>query len=149
MTGVVFKPILPKPPKVGNIPARFEKLANKIARGIEADLKAPTKKWKHRVTFNREVRLNLPKSIRISVTTQDDIYRYQNNGTKAHWVEANPPNKAMRWKHGGKYAFSKRHKVKGVKAQKWTTKAHKKWQPEIRDLTKQLMKAIAKDLQPK
>jgi hypothetical protein len=145
-TGVVFRPIIPKKPNVSAIPGRFRRTANKIADDLQEELEAPTLKWKHRVKFAKYIRYGYPKTILIRVTTTDEVYGYQDQGTKAHMVKPKRA-KALAWtSKAGSRLFSKGHRVRGVKAQHWTNKAKRKYQPRIKRLADELMEDVARDL---
>ena len=112
---------------------------------LQEELEAPTLKWKHRVKFAKYIRYGYPKTILIRVTTTDEVYGYQDQGTKAHMVKPKRA-KALAWtSKAGSRLFSKGHRVRGVKAQHWTNKAKRKYQPRIKRLADELMEDVARD----
>jgi len=145
-TGVTFRPIIPKKPNASAIPGKFRRTANEIADDLQTELEKPTLTWKHKVKFAQFIRYGYPKTIMIRVSTTDDPYRFQDEGTKAHMVKPKRA-KALAWTSKlGSRRFSKGHRVRGVKAQHWTNKAKRKMQPRIKRLAESLIRDVAKDL---
>lgn len=142
-TGIVFRPIVRKQPNPDRIPRRFRDLLNKVAGEIQEELEEPIKDWKHKVKFNRFIRYGYPKTLYLRVSTTDKVYNFQDQGTKAHRVEPKHA-KALHWTTPeGEQAFSKGHRVSGVKAKKWTERTKRKYRPRIKELADRMMAEIA------
>lgn len=127
MARAKFRTIIPKllPPKV------FEDAFENASREMEKDVKGAfsdaVSKWKHQPVWRGYVRLST-NEIYISVGTTDEIFKFVDQGTKAHIIK--PVNaKVLHWvdETTGEDRFSKGHWVKGVKAQEISKSIHDIW----------------------
>ena len=142
MARAQFKTIIPKllPPKV------FEEAFEKASREMEKDVKGAFEDaistWKHQPTWRGYVRI-AATNIYISVGTADEIFKYVDQGTKAHIIR--PVNaKVLHWVDAdGENHFAKEVHHPGMKAQNISKTIHDIWvgmMPEYFD--KYLIEAI-------
>lgn len=80
---VAFKAIKPQKLEVPAIYKAIEAEAIAAADDLELEFMLSTATWKHQVKFEKLIQVG-PKSVEILVDTDDEIYRYVNEGTKAH-----------------------------------------------------------------
>jgi hypothetical protein len=84
MAKIKLKPILPK--KIIRVPRMRKEIIDTLRKSgerLEGNFERTTSTWKNKPDFKTRKRFNKePVSIRVS--TKDKIYRFVNNGTKAH-----------------------------------------------------------------
>lgn len=83
---VVGKVIKPRRFNDRAFAAKIEAAMHKAADVIEGDFEETTKTWKHKPRFDKTVSLTPP--VEVMVGTDDEIYRYVNDGTEAHEIWA-------------------------------------------------------------
>jgi hypothetical protein len=88
---VAFKAIKPTRLNVPGMQAALEVEAKKAANDLELEFMLSTATWEHDVKFEKLTQVG-PKSIEILVDTDDEIYRYVNEGTRPHRIEPKPGN---------------------------------------------------------
>lgn len=99
----------------------FEKAFQKAARTMEKDVKGAfedaTAHWEHKPAWRGYVRLR-GQDIYISVTTQSEIFKFVDQGTKAHIIRAKRA-KMLHWVDpaSGEDRFAKEVNHPGTKAQ--------------------------------
>ena len=137
-------------------------------RGMFKDFEATTKTWKHKVKFQGAKSIAMAKSPTVHVITNDEIYRYVNDGTEPHPIFAGiytgRSNKKALWFGKGKYRPKTRVRVigstpggptgpkiarpyvqhPGTKARKFDETIQKKWTPRFKRLMEQAMSRAAK-----
>ena len=137
-------------------------------RGMFKDFEATTKTWKHKVKFQGAKSIAMAKSPTVHVITNDEIYRYVNDGTKPHPIFAGiytgRSNKKALSFGKGKYRPKTRVRVigstpggptgpkiarpyvqhPGTKARKFDETIQKKWTPRFKRLMEQAMSRAAK-----
>lgn len=132
----------------------------KVSEEMVADFQATVESWSNKPTFDVNLSLegNVPS---IEITTQDEVYGFVDQGTKAHFV--GPVNaKALAFQTGytpktspgvigstaggasGPIAFSKGHMVSGIKPRKFSEKITIKWRSEFGKRMIVAMKLAAK-----
>ena len=79
-SAVVVKEIKPQRLNEQALRNEIAKGLQKVARGMEADFKATTATWKHKVKFTKTVDTKAAP-VQILVGTDDEIYTYVNSGT--------------------------------------------------------------------
>jgi hypothetical protein len=77
---VAFKAIKPQKLKVPEMYKAIEAEAKAAANDLELEFMLSTATWKHQPKFEKLVQVG-PKSVEILVDTDDEIYRYVNEGT--------------------------------------------------------------------
>lgn len=80
---VAFKAIKPSKLNQPGMIAALQKEAKAAADDLELEFMLSTATWDHEVKFEKLIQVG-PKSVEILVDTDDEIYRYVNEGTKAH-----------------------------------------------------------------
>ena len=95
---VVMKSIKPQKLKIDKMRLELLNAMRKSGTVIQKDFEQTTATWKHKVKFETLVSLKQPGPT-ILVDTDDEIYRYVNEGTKAHDIWA------------GYYTGKSKHKV--------------------------------------
>lgn len=129
----------------------------KISEEMQKDFAATTETWSKQPKFNTNLSLegNRPS---IEITTDDEVYGYVDQGTKAHFVApvkakalAFPATYNAKTSPGvigsqsggasGAMAFSKGHMVSGIKPRKFSQKIVEKWRSEF---GKRMLKAMAR-----
>lgn len=125
MARAVFRSILPSLVD----PALFEKAFEKAARAMETDVKGAfvdaTSGWKHKPVWRGYVRLTAD-NIYISVGTSDEIFRFVDEGTKAHIIRP-VRAKFLHWTDGGEDFFAKEVHHPGTKAQNISAEIREIW----------------------
>lgn len=166
---IVFRSIKPGVKfKSSTFREEIRKAAEKMAPAIKADFEKTTRTWEHEVEFTTEVNIGraaggyiagkagITTGAEISVTTDDDIYRYVDEGTKPHIIRPRRrrgPRKAAHTlafqmggrpkttpnvigstsgRKGNKWAFAKEVHHPGTKARNFSQVIHRKWQPRFR-----------------
>jgi hypothetical protein len=138
-----FRTIIPKllPEKV------FTDAFEKASRAMEKDVKGAfddrVKDWKKKPVFRGYVRLGSPGTL-ISVTTQDEIFKFVDEGTKPHIIKPKGPGYPLHWvnKTGGD-VFAKLVHHPGYKGAKFTKEIIEIWTDLMPDyFDKYLVKAI-------
>lgn len=88
---VAFKAIKPNKLKVPGMVEALEAEAKSAADDLELEFMLSTATWKHNVKFEKIIQVG-PDSVQILVDTDDEIYRYVNEGTRAHeiWAKKAP-----------------------------------------------------------
>lgn len=162
MAVVLFKEIKParlQEKKMNNI---LKRELESISKDMLFDFEVTTYTWKKRPKFQKLFSVG-PNSVDILVGTDDEIYKYIDEGTKAHFVAPkNAP--ALAWQTGykpktvvgkmiaqpggafGAYAFDARgHMVSGIKARKFTKTIQKSWEKKFKTRMEKAMKEAAKE----
>lgn len=83
-------------------------------------------KWKKPPEFITRVDIVTSYRVVSKIYTENEIFAYQDEGTKRHYVYPRQ-KKALHWVEGGKGMFSKGHWVSGIKAHKYTEAVFKIW----------------------
>jgi hypothetical protein len=127
-----LKKVLPKKVEVNEVFDALYAEADKIAKDIRKDFEKIPKKlgWKHRVKFDYIVEFGRDE-IEILVLTNDEIFGYQNYGTRSHIIR--PKNrKALRWQGEGGQRFAKFVRHPGIQGQHWDEEMRKIWRKRFR-----------------
>lgn len=82
---IVTKAIKPKRLESEAMRAALEAKADEVSKDILLEFELTTATWERQVKFEREVSVG-PNSIDILVGTDDEIYGYVNDGTRAHVI---------------------------------------------------------------
>jgi hypothetical protein len=72
------------------------------AKILKGDFKLITRTWEHKVEFKTDIKFGMEPSV--TVSTNDKIFAYLDQGTRAHWVGPK--------KNGGTLAFHSKYKAK-------------------------------------
>lgn len=146
------------PKKLNESGMRLELLnaLRKAARQIKKDYEATVATWDTDVKFKEQVSLK-ESAPSISITTDNEVYRYVNEGTKPHIIEP-VRAKRLRFQSGynakttpgvlsskngganGDTVFSMRVKHPGTKARKFDEAVNQKWEKQLRADLKDAMK---------
>lgn len=151
-----------KPSKLKNeaIYKAMEAEAKLAANDLELEFMLTTATWKHDVKFEKLIQVG-PASVEILVDTDDEIYRYVNEGTRAHRIE--PKNatvlafpslfrpKSEPGKQtsstgfiGGPTVFSRGVDHPGTKARRFDKVIMKRFNPKFKKRMEQAMKSAGK-----
>jgi hypothetical protein len=114
-----FKPIIPDLDDLGLSPKRHKK-AIETAVGVTAvyalkSFEGTVSKWKRRVRF--KIRQD---GYEADITTDDEVFKYQDEGTKGPYLIRPRRKKALYWR-GARHPV-KRVRHPGLKAQRFTEK---------------------------
>ena len=141
-----MKLILPK--KLIADPAKLSRALtnalNGVAKDIQIDFKTTTQTWNHKPDFP----ISSPSTYRRIVATDDEIYGYVNDGTRAHIIQAKPgkilefwtpftsktlPNKIMSraGKVGNTINRARLVQHPGTEARKFDVAIKQKWDKEF------------------
>lgn len=103
---VRFRPIIPKQINAKVFQENFLKAARQMEIDVKAEFEAATSKWKNRPAFRGYVRVDA-RGILVSVGTQNEIFKYVDEGTVPHIIR--PKNaKMLHWvSAGGEDVFAK------------------------------------------
>ena len=145
--------------------------ANEAAKEIQKDFEATTKTWSHKPQFVKEVDTKT-SPVQVLVGTDDEIYRYVDEGTKPHPIFAGiytgkSNKKALRFQWGGKGSYRAKTSPgvigskaggpsgpfvafpfvqhPGTKARNFDITIQKKWTPRFKRLMEQALSAGAKN----
>lgn len=173
---IVFKSIRPATAFKSSIfREEIRNAAQAMALKIKKDFEATTKTWADKPEFKVEVNVGraaggyvatkagTPAGAEISVTTDDEIYGYVDEGTKPHVIRPRRRGGLLAFKTGGYRAktrpqvigstagrpgknqvFAKEVHHPGTKARKFTQVIHKKWQATFRKEMDAAIKRAAK-----
>ena len=92
---IVLKQIKPDKFKEKAFLREFTKAATKTSKDIEKDYKKTVTKWKRKPKFTRLVQIG-PNAIEVLVGTDNKIYGFVDEGTKAHIILPRK-RKVLRW----------------------------------------------------
>jgi hypothetical protein len=153
---IVTKPIKPTALKKEAMVKAINDELQKTSKDILFDFEATAWNWKHKVKFTREVSVG-PNSADILVGTDDEIYGYVDQGTKAHVVEAKHAKMLHYWvggtpktqpgvmvsgagSPGNKEIFIRKNK-KSTKTitRKFTKTIQKEWKPKFKSRMEKAM----------
>lgn len=128
-----IKPIIPKrAPFTARIAAQVADSAMRAAaESSRKDFEATVKDWKQKPVF---VVKKTAEGI-YSVTTDDPIWLYGDEGTKPHDIVAHKI--ALRFMGAGGMMFRKRVHHPGTKAHHWSQQIAKKWQNRLATFVQQ------------
>jgi hypothetical protein len=121
-----FKTILPKllPQKVFD--TAFENASREMEKDVKGAFSDAVSKWKHQPVWRGYVRLG-SNEIYISVGTTDEIFKFVDEGTKAHIIKP-VTAKVLHWVDaGGDDHFAKLVHHPGTKAQEISKSIHDIW----------------------
>lgn len=122
----------------------LEAEAERVSKDLLLDFELSVATWDHKVKFERLVSVG-PRSVDVLVDTDDEIYRYVNDGTVDHFVApkkkggvlAFPAVYAAKSTPGvpvsrtggssGPMVFSRGHMVSGIKARNFDQVIKKEW----------------------
>lgn len=145
---ILFKPIRPSKFRKAEIWYELQYEINKIGKEIEQEFNKTTNYWKHKPSFAKETNISNDK-IEVLVGTDDEIYRYVNDGAKDHIIvpvkapflvfqtgkyhASTTPGSLISKQHGrgGKYH---RHSIvhhPGIKARKFDEQIKKRWEKKF------------------
>lgn len=139
-----FRTIIPKllPAKV------FTDAFEKASRGMEKDVKAAfddrVSQWKHKPVFRGYVRVD-SKGALISVTTQDEIFKFVDEGTVPHIIKPKGRGYPLHWvdKSSGEDRFAYLVHHPGFKGRKFSEEIFEIWTGLMPDyFDKYLVEAI-------
>ena len=131
-----------------------------IGKEIKEDFDKTVETWDKKPDFKLSVSL-AGSTPSVTVETIDEVYKWVDEGTKAHWVEpVNAKVLAFRTSYqaktspgvigsgaggaSGDMVFSKGHEVSGIKARKFSKKIQDKWKGEFGKRMASAMKQAAK-----
>jgi len=144
--------------------------ANEAAKDIQKDFEATTKTWNHKPKFVKEVDVKT-SPVQVLVGTDDEIYRYVDEGTKPHPIFAGiytgkSNKKALAFQWGGKGSYRAKTSPgvigskaggpsgpfvafpyvmhPGTKPRNFDITIQKKWEPKFKRLMEAAMSAGAK-----
>ena len=144
--------------------------ANEAGKEIKKDFEATTKTWKHKPDFVKEVDTKA-SPVQVLVGTDDEIYRFVDEGTKPHPIFAGAytgksNKKALAFQWGGKGSYRAKTKPgfigsraggptgpfvafpyvqhPGTKPRHFDKIIQKKWTPRFKRLMERAMSAGAK-----
>lgn len=164
---IVVKEIKPQRMNEKKLYAELMKGVRTAAKGMHKDFEATTKTWKHKPDFVQDVDTKA-SPVQILVGTDDEVYRYVNEGTKPHPIFAGiytgRSNKKALSFRGGKYRPKTRPRVigsfpggptgprvarpyvqhPGTKARRFDKVIQKKWEPRFKRLMEQAMSRARK-----
>ena len=83
---VLFKEIKPSRLRIDALRLELLNAIRKVGRATRREFEATIKNWKHKVKF--EMMISLKDGPTALVTTDDEIYRYVDEGTRAHDIWA-------------------------------------------------------------
>jgi len=121
---VKFKPKIPKalPKKV--FTDAMKSAAKDTEEGMKADFEYATSGWNNPPIFESKSKVRSGE-ITINVFTLDKVFKFVDEGTKAHIIKP-VKAKVLHWiTPSGEDAFSKGHMVSGIKPRKITQKIQK------------------------
>jgi hypothetical protein len=145
--------------------------AKQAGNEIEKDFQATTKTWKHKVDFVKEIDIGV-SPVQVLVGTDDEIYRYVDEGTKEHPIFAGiytgkSDKKALVFPWGGKGSYKAKTtpgvigsqaggssgpivafpfvQHPGTKARNFDETIRKKWEPKFKRLMEQAFKTGARN----
>ncbi len=134
--------------------------AKQAADEIQKDFEATTATWKHKVKFDKIVSLE-PSPVEVLVGTDDEIYRYVDEGTKAHPIFAKrAPALVFAWGGPGSYTPKTKPRVigstpggssgptvfrayvdhPGTEARQFDKTIRQKWEPKFKRLMEGALK---------
>jgi hypothetical protein len=150
-----WKAIIPKPFRSAAVRDAFQDAMDEVGRGIKEDYEETTRTWAHKVEFEADFKVTRQEASG-TVSTDDEIYGYVENGTRPHIIAAvNAPSLAFQGlytaktmpgtlgaRQGGKsgpmvYAQVVHHP--GTEPRDFTKIIEKRWKPRIQDLMKAAM----------
>lgn len=157
---ILVKAIKPKRFRADGFRQALAAAARDVANGVEGDFKATTATWKHKVAFTKIVSIE-PSPIEILVGTDDEIYRYVDEGTRPHLIFAkNAKVLAFPSAYSAKTAprvigsqagggsgptlFRPYVEHPGTEARQFDQTIRDKWDPKFKRAMEQAMKAGAK-----
>lgn len=154
-----IRAIKAKAPNVGKMRLTLLNELRSIGSDIEKDFRATVATWDRKPEFNVDISLagGTPS---VEVTTDDEVYKYLDEGTRAHFVApvnakalAFSPNYTAKTSPGvlgsrgggatGGVVFSKGHMVSGIEARHFSEKIIKKWRGTFGKRMAQAMAAAA------
>ena len=156
---VVWKPIKPKRFQAQVFRAIIKAAMKQTGVDIKKDFEQTTATWKHKPKF--EILLGIERGAEVMVSTDDEIYRWVNDGTEEHIIL--PVNaQALRFREGfipktrpgslisaegasfGRVLFRAGVIHPGTEARDFEKQIYKKWQPRFKRRMEQAMKQAAK-----
>lgn len=160
MPAILFKEIKPGKLQEKKMQDVLKRELTTISKDMLFDFEVTTYTWTKKPKFQRLVSVG-PNSVDILVGTDDEIYKYVDEGTKRHFIAPkNAP--ALAWRVGyrpktvagkmiaqaggafGNFAYnSKGHWVKGIKARKFTKTIQKSWEKKFKTRMEKAMKVAA------
>ena len=146
---MAWKVIKPKPLNIKAINNAARKALKTVGEGFKEDFGATTETWTRQVNFETTYK-DSKTSASVIVATDDEIYRYVNDGTKAHIIRpknggilrfpggytAKTSPGTIGSSAGGSFGASVVARVvrhPGTKARKFDEAILKKWQGKIAD----------------
>ncbi len=107
------------------IEAAVRRTMQQAADDAQKDFEATTQGWQHTVVFEQ-----VPVADGIIVGTEDEIWQYQDEGTRPHPIV--PRNATvLRFPAGGRVVYTKRVNHPGTKPRGWSKMIATKWQREL------------------
>jgi hypothetical protein len=157
---VKWQAILPKPLKTKAILDALVDEMHTIAGEIEDDFDSTIRTWTHKPEFINQFQQDKDRTA-FQVATNDEIYRYVNDGTRAHLIK---PKRRRFLRFQGHYTaktqpgvigsnaggasgtimFSRGVKHPGTKGREFASAMQKKWQSPFKQRMKKAMGVAAK-----
>lgn len=107
------------------ISAAVKRTMQQAADDAQQDFERTTAGWQHKVVFEQ-----VPVSNGIIVGTEDEIWQYQDEGTRPHPIV--PRNaKVLRFPAGGRVVYTRHVNHPGTKARGWSKMIATRWQREL------------------
>lgn len=155
---VIFEPITPKAFNSKAFVIELEKAAKQAEKGMLKDYQSGVSTWSHKVRFNSETTINPNGGLSIIVDTDDEIYTYVHEGTRAHDIK---PRRAKRLRFlntytaktipgviqsrsggsSGSVVYSRGVRHPGFPGRYFSKPIRRKWQPLLQ---RQLQRALDK-----
>jgi hypothetical protein len=157
MPAILFKEIKPARLQEKKMNDALKRELETISKDMLFDFEVTVYTWNKKPKFQRLLSVG-PGSVDILVGTDDEIYKYVDEGTKRHFVAPkNAP--ALAWQTGyapktvagkmiaqpggafGNFAYdAKGHFVKGIKARKFTKTIQKSWEKKFKTRMEKAMR---------
>jgi hypothetical protein len=140
---IALKPLRPgkQPFARGPIEAKIEKGLTMVAADIQIDFIQSVEHWKTQVTFVIKY-----KKLEREIYTENKIFKYVNDGTKAHMIYPRPglkSNPVLVFSIGGLTIFAKRVRHPGTKPQNFTRTVASDWKKKAAPIVQSFLKGIS------
>lgn len=131
MARAKFRAIIPTKLDPKLFDAAFQQAARDMENDVKDQFEEVTKNWKKRPVWRGYVRVQ-GTNIYISVGTQDEIFKYVDEGTKAHFIKP-VRAKVLHWvdPSSGEDRYSMGHNVKGITPRKISENIQKIWENRL------------------
>lgn len=156
----LFKPIKPAPLKVDALRLQFLTAIHEMQRAVKKDYQAITDTWEHEVVWDGAI--SLKGGPTMIVGTDDQIFKWLNDGTKPHDIPKGMSKKTLMYQTGfipktkpnwigsqkggksGNYVYSKKVHHPGIEARNYEKIMTEKWKPLFKQRMEEAMRRAAK-----